>query len=545
MAAGWEIRYYDEDDDADFVLPAEFDQVFDEVGGEAYLTFSVPNINNFRNFVENQQGVEVSAYFAGGFVFSGRFLSADLSTKKIKLTVYDAVMVALDQAEPFTGVYDEIPADTILSDITNGGDIVGVGECPVDPVTVIFYNANRLDCVYFLAEALAAEAYSKYGSEIDVGIKGNAEHEFDPDLRLSVSKRAIDYRKYANQVVIRGVDAQGYHIRGVAGSGTPCRTLNEDNVSTEAGLSNIASKRLSELQTSSAGAPISVPITQGYYFNAGDFINLYQPRYMLSGTFRMMQVVKKKTQVQMQLDKIRPDIAKVVADLKRWEEKGIYLPGSGAWAINLQGLVGLYRLDEGTGSVARDNSPRDMPVDGTIVNGHWESNAYVPCKYQALQGDGYVDCGDSITFSADTQFSVGCLFSPSSLDETPRSLIHKSGQFGLSHVGNGVLRFTFTDSTDTVQTFDSNPGLVKVGGRHFAVVSYDGATVKMYMNGHLHKSFAQTGAPHSSTNKVYLGVSFQGVLAHCMLWSRRLVDQEVLELYFFPLNRVVQSRGSQ
>ena len=48
-----------------------------------------------------------------------------------------------------------------------------------------------------------------------------------------------------------------------------------------AALNNIASKRLSELQTSSAGAPVSVPITQGYYFNAGDFINLYQPKYML------------------------------------------------------------------------------------------------------------------------------------------------------------------------------------------------------------------------------------------------------------------------
>ena len=86
----------------------------------------------------------------------------------------------------------------------------------------------------------------------------------------------------------------------------------------------------------------------------------------------MMQVVKKKTRVQMQLDKIRPDIAKVVADLRRWEDKGIYLPGSGAWSLNLQGLVGLYRLDEGLGTVAKDNAPIEEPQDGAIVNGHWE-----------------------------------------------------------------------------------------------------------------------------------------------------------------------------
>ena len=161
-------------------------------------------------------------------------------------------------------------------------------------------------------------------------------------------------------------------------------------------------------------------------------------------------------------------------------------------------------------------------------------------------GDGYVDCGDSISFSGDSQFAVGCWFSPSSLDENQRYLIHKSGQFALSHVGtNGVLRFTFTDSSGVLQTFDSNPGLVKVGGRHFAVVSYDGSNVRMYMNGHLHKSFSQTGAPFASSNKVYLGATFQGILAHCMLWSRQLVDQEVLELYFFPLNRIVQPRESE
>ena len=296
MVAGWEIRYYDEDAEAEVVLPAEFDQVSDEVGGELILTFYLPNIDPFRNFVDNQSNASMAAFFSGSLVCYGRFLRAELSAKKILLTVYEEAMVRLDQAEPFTGVFDEIPANDILYEVTSHNDIVEVNECPTDPLTVIFYNANRLDCAKFLAEALAQELFSFGGSQVSIGVKGNAEHEFDPDLRLSVSKRAIDFRKIANQVVIRGVDAQGYHIRGVAGSGTPCRCFNEDNVSTEAALNNIASKRLSELQTSSAGAPVSVPITQGYYFNAGDFINLYQPKYMLSGYFRMMQVVKKKTQ---------------------------------------------------------------------------------------------------------------------------------------------------------------------------------------------------------------------------------------------------------
>jgi hypothetical protein len=411
MAAGWEIRFYDEEEEAEVVLPAEFDQISDEVGGELILTFYLPNINNFRSFVDSYNNAPVAAFFSGSVVCYGRFLRAELAAKKILITVYEEAMVKLDQAEPFTGVFDQIPANDILYEVTAENEIVGIDACPTDPLTVIFYNSNRLDCAKFLAEALAQELFSASGSIISIGTKGNAEHDFDPDLRLSVSKRAIDYRKYANQVVIRGVDASGYHIRGVAGSGTPCRCFNEDNVSTEAALNNIASKKLYELQTSSAGAPVSVPITQGWYFNAGDFINLYQPKYMLGGNFRIMQVVKKKTRVQMQLDKVRSDISKVVADLRRWEDRGIYLPGSGAWSLNLQGLVGLYRLDEGEGETAKDHSPRETPVDGSIVNGHWEYGGQLT-KHIALQGDGYIDCGESISFDASDGFSVGCWFSP-------------------------------------------------------------------------------------------------------------------------------------
>ena len=58
------------------------------------------------------------------------------------------------------------------------------------------------------------------------------------------------------------------------------------------------------------------------------------------------------------------------------------------------------------------------------------------------------------------------------------------------------------------------------------------------------KQWSQTGEP-ASANTVYLGSLLKGVLAEVMLWSRALVDQEVLELYFFPLFRVVSKGGDQ
>ena len=85
--------------------------------------------------------------------------------------------------------------------------------------------------------------------------------------------------------------------------------------------------------------------------------------------------------------------------------------------------------------------------------------------------------------------------------------------------------------------------MIKVGGRIFAMITYDQTKVRMYYNGWLHKEWSLTGAPSSSANTVYLGVFLKGVLAEVMLWSRALVDQEVLELYFFPLFRVVGGAG--
>jgi hypothetical protein len=76
------------------------------------------------------------------------------------------------------------------------------------------------------------------------------------------------------------------------------------------------------------------------------------------------------------------------------------------------------------------------------------------------------------------------------------------------------------------------------------MVTYDGTHLKMYVNGNLHKTFDQTGTPHSSLNKVYVGMFLKGVIAETMFWQRCLVDQEVLELYFFPLLRCVKKGGS-
>jgi hypothetical protein len=71
------------------------------------------------------------------------------------------------------------------------------------------------------------------------------------------------------------------------------------------------------------------------------------------------------------------------------------------------------------------------------------------------------------------------------------------------------------------------------------MVTYDGHFIKFYLNAQLLSTVDVEHLLASSTNNVYLGMFLQGNLAEMMLWTRCLLDQEVTELYFFPLNRVV------
>ena len=57
---------------------------------------------------------------------------ANLSNSKIEAVLLDPVILMLDEAEPVTGVYDQIPANEILTEVlaATPGTGVSVGDCP-------------------------------------------------------------------------------------------------------------------------------------------------------------------------------------------------------------------------------------------------------------------------------------------------------------------------------------------------------------------------------------------------------------------------------
>jgi hypothetical protein len=544
----WEIEYYDEGESGFMpFLPSEIDQVYFEHEGEPYATFYINNTTANQTLI--QQDLLVNIYFDSVLQFSGILQGGDLEAKptRILVTVVDDLFITLDKATPISGAFSERHgAKAILDVILAGTGYTSDSTVPTTVIPVVFYHANRLDCMAFLRKALNMDFWHS-GTVVYFGSEGSGVTQTPAVDELTISKRALSRRKQYDKVEVRGVDGYGYHIVGVAGTGARVKVINETEVADAATLNTIAARKLAELTTDSAGLPISVPIWVGKSYALGNSVTIVAPRFLLNGTYKIKQLTKSKTKVSMQLDNFRKPLDATVDELKNWEDRGIYTPGSTSWSLNLQGLIGLYHLNEGSGTEAKNKSPinPDVPIDGTISGCSWEDGPIT--KMLTFNGSSAM-----VSLGSDSQaginltskLSVGGWFSPSANDSTDRNIVHKDGQFGLKYkVSTGVLTFTLTTGSG-LHTFASDAGVITVGGRLFVMCTYDGATVKMYINGYLHKQWSQTGNPSTSPNTVYLGVFLKGVLAEVMLWQRALVDQEVLELYFFPLFRVVSGGSS-
>ena len=542
--ARWTIEYYDETAE-DFVefTGYNLNEIYEELSenGEPHLYFYLFNTVDNRALL--QQDLLINAYYDNVLQFTGILQGGDIEDRpgKIKMVVYDDFIITLDQASSFTGAYEK-PAKDIIDTILSGTGYSAHSSTPTTIIPVVFYHANRLDAIKFMQKALACDVWHS-GTTVYFGAKGAG--VTNNPVTIALSKRGIDRSKgQFTKVEIRGTDVTGFHILGVAGSGTKVWKGNEDQMTDEATLNAIAAKKLAELATDSSGMPVSVLMTEGKDYSLGESVAVSDARYLLDGTYRIMQMTKTKFKCNMQLDRARKTMAATVNELKGWEKKGIYTPGSEAWVINLQGLVALFHLNEGEGAVAKNRAPTDTPIDGTITDGAWQDGPIT--KILTLNGSSAnisLGAASQAGINLTNKLSFGGWFSPSANDSTKRFVCHKDGQFALYyHVNTGVLGCDIVTGTGT-HSYSSDAGLIKVGGRIFAMVTYDQTKARMYYNGWLHKEWSLTGAPSSSANTVHLGVFLKGVLAEVMLWSRALIDQEVLELYFFPLFRVVGSAG--
>ncbi len=229
---GWVALWYnpDTDEEGQFV-GAKIEQILEEITPESYATFKVPKTYEYLNIARDIR-YPSNQYYAGLWypdpmrspIYQGTLVGAQLEGKFIKFTIVDGAVIKLDRSEPYTGVFDETPAVDMLLEIFEDLDLdVSIGDCPSTEMSVVFYNANPLDIVKFVADALGLEYWGDGYQTINIGSRGL--NQWYPNYqRVFADTSGVDSSKNYDRVIVRGVDLMGRHIRGVAGEGSNVKT---------------------------------------------------------------------------------------------------------------------------------------------------------------------------------------------------------------------------------------------------------------------------------------------------------------------------------
>ena len=541
----WQLQYWNGSAWSSF-SNAQLDHILEELSGHEELVFALPNDAQNRTIVQSKPFVQV--LFNGSVIYplsGGKAILAapQYSPTKIAVTAYNYVFVQLSQAsQTVTQSYTNTAVSVIASYIC-GLASLSVGLMPDLNVSIKFQDTNCFTALQNLAAACGCDYWAD--SAFNIGTRDGTIQTLG--YVGSNSKRGLDFSKQIDQVIIKGVDVSGVQIEGSAGTpGGSIATFTDKKVADVATLNQLATYKLQTLNNPSNGTSLECLISQVASWHPGQYISADRADLALEGSFIIKRITKYAVTCSVEVDAAMPQMDILLQDTDQYADLGVYQAQPTTQtptALTLQGLLHLYHLTEGSGTTANDSTPNGPAKNGTITNGFWTDGAISGTKVLGFNGSGYVDCPNSDVLT--DALAIGCWFSPSALIDHG-AMIGKNNNYLLELIGtSGVLRFGLHIGGSWVYLQTPN-GTIVPGGRGFALAIYDGVKMYLYvanpqvLNQLLTYSQAQTGTLDSSSSDFYIAASgFQGVVAEVMLWSRALSSQEVQELFFRPLTRII------
>lgn len=203
------------------------------------------------------------------------------------------------------------------------------------------------------------------------------------------------------------------------------------------------------------------------------------------------------------------------------------------------GLIGYWKLNEGTGTSTSDSSGNN--VTGTLTNSpSWTNSA----KFgNAVSFDGsagpnadVIDLGDQAAFELNTLTISGWIYRSGSCQFNTCPIFSKGMTNNLGYSletvvsGSEKLRFTINDGSQTVTgatTITSNTW-------HHVAATMDGKNIRLYVNGILDADTAQFVTPNYGSETAKIGnrndnaaVTFNGSIDDVRLYNRALSSREV------------------
>jgi len=203
--------------------------------------------------------------------------------------------------------------------------------------------------------------------------------------------------------------------------------------------------------------------------------------------------------------------------------------------VNLAtGLVGFWKCDEGIGSTVSDSSPNANHA--TLAPGLvWAAGKFG--SGISFNGSGYLTVPNSSTLQLNNVFSIGAWVYPTILSASWRDIVMKGNDnyylAGSSGGANGAPAFGGTYAGGPLY---GATGLPLNTWTHVAG-TYDGATMRLYVNGMEVANKAQSAKPQVTTDVLTIGGDpsygqfWIGIIDEVRLYNRALTPSEMQGLF--------------
>ena len=210
----------------------------------------------------------------------------------------------------------------------------------------------------------------------------------------------------------------------------------------------------------------------------------------------------------------------------------IITSASAVKTANKNGLVGYWAFNEGVGTKTGDASGKG--INGTVANTTWSSGRFGKALYfngtDSIVSAPYnsaLDLTNNITMSVWYKKDVG--------SGTNKWLLHKATvntSYAMFIEGGLKMRLEHPSMQDCLVTEPSE------GVWHHAVSTYDGANMKVYVDGVLKNTCAATGNINLTGGGIEIGMfsspgyyPFKGLIDEVRIYNRALTASEILDLY--------------
>jgi concanavalin A-like lectin/glucanase superfamily protein len=214
-------------------------------------------------------------------------------------------------------------------------------------------------------------------------------------------------------------------------------------------------------------------------------------------------------------------------------------PPSYAGTVLADHPVSYWRLDETSGTVAGDQT---VANPGTIVNAILGVPGLIASDpsdtamgFNGSSSD--IRVGQAGTLNLSSALSIEGWIQPSSLPATGtrRAVLAKTGSYAIE-LNGAQLEFTIVQ-LGARMALDAPAGVIVAGGRYYVVGTYDGATMRLYVNGAQVASRSLTGSADQTLSGLHIGSwdgaseFFNGTIDEPSIWSFALSPAQISAHY--------------